>query len=56
MAETPRDPITSHVCGVHCDHIWDGPQQEFDEGRGATATCSKCGAWAINVLLAGARA
>lgn len=46
-----QDEITVHVCGVKCDHIWDGPIQEFDEGRGMTATCSKCGALAVDVSM-----
>lgn len=48
---TCKPKITVHVCGVKCEHVWDGPQQEFDEGAGMTATCSKCGAWAINVSM-----
>lgn len=44
--------ITAIMCGPRkCEHLWDGPQQEFDEGRGMTATCSKCGEWAINVSM-----
>lgn len=43
--------ITIHVCGKKCDHVWDGPMVEFEEGRGVTATCSKCGEWAINASL-----
>lgn len=51
MADKPSEPaITIHVCGVKCDHEWIGPQIEL-EGVGATLTCSKCGAWAINVSL-----
>jgi len=41
--------IIVHVCGVKCDHVWNGPMVEFENG--ATTTCSKCGAWAINVSL-----
>lgn len=43
--------VTVHVCGVKCEHVWDGPMVEFDGGRGVTTTCSKCGEWAINVSL-----
>lgn len=40
------------VCGrKDCQHVWDGPCVEFDEGRGVTTTCSKCGEWAVNVSL-----
>jgi hypothetical protein len=47
-----EDPkLTIFVCNVKCDHLWDGPVVEFEDGLGATVTCSKCGAWAINVSL-----
>lgn len=26
-----------------CEHSWDGPGEEFDSGRGWSATCSRCG-------------
>lgn len=44
-----QDRITVHVCGVRCDHVWDGPIVEFNDGCSMTSTCSKCGAWAINI-------
>jgi hypothetical protein len=31
-----------------CDHSWDGPQQEFADGRGFSTTCSKCGITAMD--------
>lgn len=31
-----------------CEHRWDGDPAEFDDGRGWTSTCSRCGMWAIN--------
>ena len=42
--------ITVFVCGIKCEHVWDGPIVPFD-GNGETSTCSKCGAWAVNVSL-----
>lgn len=33
------------------EHVWDGPEVEFDEGRGQSVTCSKCGMWAVNFSL-----
>jgi len=47
--------LTVFACGVKCDHQWDGPEivlTEQEHGiNGATLTCSKCGAWAINVSM-----
>lgn len=48
------DGVTVMACGPHsatcecncpdsCEHKWDGPVVEFDEGRGSTVTCSRCG-------------
>ncbi len=34
-------------CPESCEHIWDGPEISFDEGRGSSATCSRCGLDAI---------
>jgi hypothetical protein len=55
MTEMPEKTITLFVCGLSCEHVFDGPIQplidEDGEHRGATATCSKCGALAINVSL-----
>jgi len=48
MAE---DEITIHVCGKKCDHVFDGPLVEFDEGYGVSTTCSKCGELAVNVCM-----
>jgi hypothetical protein len=49
------DGITLFICGPRCDHDWDGPIVELtieEHGTlGATGTCSKCGAWAINVSM-----
>ena len=35
-------------CPKSCEHDFTGPVVEFDEGRGGTVTCKKCGMWAIN--------
>lgn len=35
------------AAGGPCEHVWDGPECEFDEGRGSSATCSRCGMPAI---------
>lgn len=48
MSET-KDEITMFVCGQKCNHEFDGPIVEYDHG--ATVTCSKCGAWAVDVIL-----
>ena len=57
MAELP---ITAYVCGPStdtykcqcpngpCEHIWDGPIEEYDEGRCVSATCSRCGMTAVS--------
>lgn len=42
-----RGTLTIHKCGVKCDHAWDGPLAESDDGCITTSTCSKCGEWAI---------
>lgn len=34
--------------GGPCEHKWDGENVEFDEGRGWTVTCSRCGCTAIS--------
>ena len=26
-----------------CEHVWDGPEISFDQGRGSSASCSRCG-------------
>lgn len=33
-------------CPESCEHIWDG--ETIDEEQMSTATCSRCGMWAIN--------
>jgi hypothetical protein len=33
-------------CPISCEHLWDG-EPHIENGFG-TATCSKCGMWAIN--------
>ena len=44
--------LTIFICGTKGhEHIWDGPVVPFDDGLGATSTCSICGAWAVNVCL-----
>lgn len=47
--------VTIHRCGVRCDHAWDGPIVEFDEGRSLSVTCSKCGRTALHVDMAEGR-
>lgn len=38
--------------GEHeCEHSMDGPWVEFDEGRGGSATCSRCGITEIDHML-----
>jgi hypothetical protein len=39
----------SHADGCYCacpdgpcQHVWDGPNVEFDDGHGISATCSRC--------------
>lgn len=34
--------------GGPCEHRWDGEGVDFDEGRGWSATCSRCGGAAIS--------
>jgi hypothetical protein len=41
---------TVFICPPPCDHVWDGPWVRL-EGRGESATCSKCGADAVSVYL-----
>jgi hypothetical protein len=50
-SKAPETKITAFACGVKCDHVFDGPMAEFEDGLGGTSTCSKCGAWAIDVCL-----
>ena len=33
--------------GGPCEHKWDGEGVSFDEGRGWTVTCSRCGCTAM---------
>ncbi len=46
---TTRKEVTVHICGVKCDHDWNGPWAVLDNAQ--SATCSKCGALAINVSM-----
>lgn len=52
----PHRAVTFEMCGPSrgkckcecstggpCDHDWDGPWEESEDGRMGTATCSKCG-------------
>lgn len=41
--------ITIHICGIQCEHQWDGP--EFEEDGWVSVSCSKCGELAINVSM-----
>lgn len=34
--------------GGPCEHKWDGDGVEFDEGRGWSVTCSRCGCTAMS--------
>lgn len=34
--------------GGPCEHKWDGEGVEFDEGRGWSVTCSRCGCSAMS--------
>lgn len=31
-----------------CQHEWNGPWRDFDDGRGGETTCSKCGAGSMS--------
>jgi hypothetical protein len=55
------DPKKAHVhvfwhygpcyCGCPdgpCQHIWDGPDVEFDDGHGVSVPCSRCGMLAFS--------
>lgn len=49
-----KPELTMHVCGPRCadgttNHQWDGPPVKLENG--GTASCSKCGALAIDVSL-----
>jgi hypothetical protein len=35
-------------CPESCEHVWDGPTMPLPDGNGETATCSRCGEWAIH--------
>lgn len=58
MGWNPKEAHVLHVSGAgkcYCacpdgpyQHIWDGPMQEFDDGNGVSATCSRCGALAFS--------
>lgn len=45
----------SHTDGCYCacpdgpcQHEWDGPSVEFDDGHGMSVTCSRCGTLAFS--------
>jgi len=54
--------ITIHVCGPStpkcrcncgpdgpdCEHVWDGPWAESEDGRSGSVTCSRCGMWKMD--------
>ena len=55
QALVDHDPeVSVHMCGPQsakcsckcpdgpCEHVWDGPEEVFDDGRGSSATCSRC--------------
>ena len=55
MSDEKESKITVYACGPStakckcqcpdgpCEHKWDGPDEEFDGGRGVSVTCSRCG-------------
>lgn len=53
-----RDQTHVHVSGAGecycdcpdgpCQHIWNGPNVEFDDGQGVSRTCSRCGEMAFS--------
>lgn len=51
--ESLKSTFNPHSCycacstGGPCEHKWDGKGVEFDEGRGWTVTCSRCGCTAM---------
>lgn len=47
FAEDPSKLPCKCNCPESCEHKWDGPEVEFDEGRGSSVSCSKCGTTAI---------
>ena len=59
-AEHGWNPVDAHVhvsgagscyCACPdgpCQHIWDGPSVEFDDGHGMSVTCSRCGTLAFS--------
>lgn len=44
----PGNQICKCNCPDSCEHVWDGPGVEFDEGRGGSVSCSRCGMLAID--------
>ena len=30
------------ACPADCEHVWDGPWRAHEDGRGGSATCSRC--------------
>lgn len=49
LAERPDSCYCDCGGGGPCEHDWTGPEVIliFDEGRGATVTCVRCGCTAI---------
>lgn len=47
FAQNPLECIEHHW-KKDCDHRWNGKVVEFDNGRGETVTCSKCGMLAVD--------
>lgn len=46
--EKKTDKLEIFLCRTTlCDHVWDGPIWESDDGKIHSATCSKCAAIAI---------
>ena len=62
MEDEKQEPVTCFICpplgsclcncGTDeppvCEHVWNGESVEFDDGQGYTATCSRCGMWAVD--------
>jgi len=48
-----NESIQIHICKMtaNCEHKWDGEISESDDGRGYSATCSKCGIDAMHESL-----
>ena len=48
-----KSQCTMHMLQDRCEHRWDGPWVDHDDGRGGSVTCSKCGmdamSWSMRV-------